>query len=596
MILTPLVEKLWRVLSGIRTDEVMHRHEKIMQTRKGNILLTTLLVLFCTSAQSAIFPHDDMVVTSQHLATQVGYDVLNKGGNAVDAAVAVGYALSVVEPCCGNIGGGGFMVIRFKNKPAVVLNFREKAPIHASVKLYLDKHGHPIPARMSTGYLPVAVPGTVMGLNTALKKYGTFSLREVIAPSIRLAQEGFTLVPGDVAILQKQWAHLRKHPNVVAIFGRDAKPLQAGDRLVQKELGHTLETIAEKGTDAFYRGVIADRIVKASQKHGGVLTKQDFLDYTVEIQKPIRCDYRGYEVISAPPPSSGGVVLCEILNITAGYPLSTLGYRKPQGTHYILEAMRFAYADRNQSLGDPDFVSNPIDKLLSSKHAAAIRRNIKPNKVTSSLMIEKQFSEEKPQTTHYSIVDKEGNAVSVTYTINGYFGSTVIAPGTGFFLNNEMDDFALQPGAPNEFQLIQGSKNAIQPQKRPLSSMTPTIVLKDKQLFMVLGAPGGSTIPTQVLETIENVIDYHQDLQQAVDAPRYHMQWLPDLVFMERHAFTASTLKALKQMGYHFQLGSPFNTPIWGAVAAILQKPESEKLIGAIDKRRPEGLALGHLH
>lgn len=555
------------------------------------ILLQSIIFSF---AHSANLPQD-MVVTSQHLATKVGLDILKKGGNAIDAAVAVGYALSVVEPCCGNLGGGGFMLIRFKNKPAIALNFREKAPIHATAQQYLDEKGHPVANRMRAGYLPVAVPGTVMGLNTALKKYGTLPLKEVLAPAILLAKNGFSLVPGDVSIIQNHWNQLQVEPNVVAILGQHSQPPKAGDRLIQKDLAHTLEEIAKHGTDAFYRGNIANSIVTASQQHGGMLTKQDFLNYTVEIQKPITCNYRGYEVISAPPPSSGGIVLCEILNITAGYPLSTLGYHRAQGTHYILEAMRFAYADRNQ-LGDPNFVNNPVKKLLSKQHATDVRKIINPSRVTNSLTLETKLTNthEKPQTTHYSIVDKEGNAVSVTYTLNGYFGSKVIAPNTGFFLNNEMDDFALQPGVPNEFQLIQGEQNAIQPQKRPLSSMAPTIVLKNKQLFMVLGAPGGSTIPTQILETIENVIDYHFKLQQSVNAPRYHMQWLPDQVYIEPNAFTSATLESLKKIGYHFHLGSPFDTPLWGAVAAILREPSLGKLVGAIDKRRPEGLALGN--
>lgn len=536
-----------------------------------------------------------MVVTSQHLATQVGIDILKQGGNAIDAAVAVGYALSVVEPCCGNIGGGGFMLLHLKNGKNIVINFREKAPLKANANLYLDKQGRPIVKKMLIGYLPVAIPGTVMGMNTALEKYGTLPLEKVIRPAIQLAEQGFKLRDEDVDMINHELFTLKTNSNVNSIFTRHGKLLRTGDKLVQKELARTLKKIASGGTKAFYEREIADQIVRASQKNGGVLSKQDFLNYTIEIQEPIVCNYRGYKILSAPPPSSGGVTLCEMLNITSGYPLSKLGYHNPEGLHDILEAMRFAYADRNHYLGDPNFVQNPIHALLSPEHATAIRAQIKPFKAGNSKLIHNTLGQtkEKPQTTHYSIVDAQGNAAAVTYTLNGFFGSQVIAENTGFFLNNEMDDFALQPGVPNEFKLIQGNKNAIQPQKRPLSSITPTLVFNQGKLFMVLGAPGGSTIPTQVLETLENVIDYHLTLQQAVNAPRFHMQWLPDVVFVEPHAFSASVMNALKKMGYRFHLGSPFDTTYWGAVAAILIEPHTGELIGAIDSRRPQGLAQG---
>lgn len=531
------------------------------------------------------------VVTSQHLATKVGQEILNRGGNAIDAAVAVGYALSVVEPCCGNLGGGGFMLIRLHNGQTQLINFRERAPLHANSKMYFDKNGKLLRDRIESGYLSVATPGTVMGLNAALEKYGRFPLKKVIAPAINLAEKGFILVPGDVELIRRAWEQLQKDPKVKTLLSKDGHMLQVGSRFIQKDLAATLKQIAKDGTDAFYKGKIAEQIVASSQKHGGILTMDDFLKYHIAFQKPIKCFYRGYEVISAPPPSSGGVVLCEMLQISSGYPLSKLGYHTPQGTHYILESMRFSYADRT-ALGDPDFVNNPVNELISEKHANHIRNLIQSDKATpsSQILIEEEKSQEKSQTTHYSIVDREGNAVSVTYTLNGYFGAKVIADDTGIFLNNEMDDFSLGSKVENEFSLIQGKNNEIQPLKRPLSSMTPTILLKDNQLFMVLGAPGGSTIPTQVLETIENVIDYHLPFKKAVDAPRYHMQWWPDVVYTESDAFSKNTTKALEQMGYHFQIGSPFHTPQWGAVAAILLYPEKGESVGAIDVRRPSGL------
>lgn len=571
-------------------------------TRKLFLLIAfsynTESLLYAQSGASSVKKYPcDIVVTSQHYATQVGYQVLRQGGNAIDAAVAVGYALSVVEPCCGNIGGGGFMLIHHANNQNSVLNFREKAPSHASVKFYLDENKRPVSSRMRSGYLPVGVPGTVMGLNTALEKYGTLSLPVVMRPAIELAEHGFVLVPGDLRLINDKLTHLEKQPNVAAIFRPHGHPLQVGDRLVQADLAHTLKAISAGGTKAFYQGEIADQIVRASQKHGGILTKQDFLDYTVQWLRPIVCHYRGYEVISAPPPSSGGITLCEMLNITAHYPLASLGFHSPLATHYILEAMRFAYADRNRYLGDPDFVDNPVNKLLSIEHANKIRSKI--NKFRASDLPKKEgaisATHEKPETTHYSIVDQYGNAVSVTYTLNGFFGSQVIPGDLGFFLNNEMDDFTLIPGFSNGFQLNQGEGNIMQPNKRPLSSMTPTIVLNNNMLFMVLGAPGGSTIPTQVLQTIENVIDYHFDIKDAVDAPRFHMQGQPNLVYIEPDTFTSSTLQALKKMGYQFHIGSPFNVPRWGAVAAILAHTTGKHncLTGAIDMRRPQGAVMG---
>lgn len=531
-----------------------------------------------------------IVSTSQHLATKVGKNILDKGGNAIDAAVAVGYALSVVEPCCGNLGGGGFMLIRFNNGKTIFINFREVAPINIDKSQYFKKNGSPIPNKITSGYLAVAVPGTVMGLNTALEKYGTMSLQQVISPAIKLARQGFILVPEDEKTISKNFDAATLSPNIKSIFVKHGRLIKSGEKLIQKNLALSLEQIQMGGTAAFYKGPIAEKIVADSNKHGGALSKQDFLEYKVEIQKPINCHYRGYNIYSAPPPSSGGIVLCEILNITSSYPLSKLGEKSVSGTHYILEAMRHAYADRNL-LGDPNFINNPTQHLLSPEHAAEIRDKIHPYKANTSLSTS-TTNHEKSQTTHYSIVDKHGNAVAVTYTLNGNFGAKIIAGDTGIFLNNAMDDFNLKTGVANQFGLIQSDNNSIQPKKRPLSSMTPTIITKNNKLFMVLGAPGGSTIPTQVLETIQNVIDYHHDLQTAVDTARYHMQWQPDIVFMEPHAFKLKTIKELEKNGYHFQLGSPFGTKKWGAVAAILFNTKNGCPTGVIDKRRPAGLVL----
>ncbi len=532
-----------------------------------------------------------MVVSAQHLATRVGVNILKHGGNAVDAGVAVGYALAVVQPCCGNIGGGGFMLIRLANGKTAFLNFREKAPLEATADMYLDKQGHVIPGVRTHSYLAVAVPGTVMGLNTALKKYGTLTRAQVMAPAIRLARNGFVLKKGDVKILDQRAKEFKQHPNVAAIFLNDGKPYRAGERLVQKNLARTLKLIEKQGSKAFYEGPIAHKLVRASRKHGGILTRKDFRNYNVEWEKPIRCHYRGYQINSAPPPSSGGTTLCEILNVLDGYPMAKLGFHSAASVHDLVEAMRFAYVDRNTKLGDPDFVHNPLKKLLSKQHAAHIRAQIKPHRATPSKALgPKALRHEGRNTTHYSIVDKHGNAVAVTYTINSWFGTGRIAGDTGFFLNDEMDDFTAKPGTPNSYGLIQGEANAIAPGKRPLSSMSPTIVLhKDGQPYMVTGSPGGSRIITITLETILNVIGHGMNMQAAVDAPRIHMQWLPDTVYLEPGALSDQTRRKLSAMGYNFTLQQP-----WGAAEAILVEPGTGELEGANDDRRPAGLAAGY--
>ncbi|HET7307993.1 MAG TPA: gamma-glutamyltransferase [Gammaproteobacteria bacterium] len=531
-----------------------------------------------------------MVVTAQHLATQVGVDILKQGGNAIDAAVAVGYALAVVDPCCGNVGGGGFMLVRLANGKKAFLNFREKAPLAASADMYQNEQGKVVHGMSTKSWKGIGVPGTVMGLDTALKKYGTMSLKQVMAPAIKLAEKGFILVPGDVSILHTRSKTFAAQPNVASIFLNHGKPYQVGDRLVQKRLAHTLKLIAKNGTKAFYDGPIADALVKASQAHGGLFTKKDFEQYNVEWETPIHCDYRGYDVWSSPPPSSGGTTMCEILNIVSGYPLPKFGFHSVDSVHYLAEAMRFSYADRNTKLGDPDFVHNPIDKLLSAKHAKAIRARIDPKKPTPSSELNGGMTlPEGDDTTHFSVVDKHGNAVAVTYTINWYFGSGHIAGNTGFFLNNEMDDFTSKPGVPNSFGLVQGKANAIAPGKRPLSSMTPTIVTHNGKLFMVTGSPGGSRIITITLESILNVIDYGMNVQQAIDAPRIHQQWLPELVEVEPHALKPEVKQVLEQRGYSFKTAGP-----WGAAEAIVVNPKTGLLEGASDPREAAGSAAGY--
>jgi gamma-glutamyltranspeptidase/glutathione hydrolase len=423
-----------------------------------------------------------------------------------------------------------------------------------------------------------------MGLERAAQKYGRLARRALLAPAIRLARYGYVLGRGDTDILDgKRFA---KDPVAAKIFLQtDGSRFASGDRLVQTELAATLEAIAQQGPDAFYRGPIATMVVKASSANGGILTAQDFAGYTVTEMPPLSCLYRGYRIVSAPPPSSGGTTICEILNILEGYDLRALSFRSARSVHLLVEAMRYAYRDRNTHLGDPGFVQNPLERLLSKDYAAELRTAIDTGKAAPAAALERP--KEKAETTHYSVVDGEGNAVAVTYTINGSFGAGVIAPGTGFFLNNEMDDFTVKSGTPNLYGLVQGEVNAITPGKRPLSSMSPTVVEKDGRALLVVGSPGGSRIITAVLESILNVVDYRMAPQKAVEAPRFHHQGLPDEIAYERAGLTPETVAALTGMGYKLVEQRP-----WGAVELI--EIANGRFYGASDPRRPAGAAVGY--
>ncbi|MGB7192593.1 MAG: gamma-glutamyltransferase [Collimonas pratensis] len=553
-----------------------------------------------------------MVVTSQHLASQVGVDILKMGGNAIDAAVAVGYAQAVVNPCCGNIGGGGFMTIHLADGRDTFINFRETAPAAASANMYLDANGKAITNASLFGYLAAGVPGTVLGLDSAQRKYGKLTRAQVMQPAIKLARDGYILNRGDTDILDTTIAQFKKDPEAARLFlRRDGTPLQPGDRLVQKDLAKTLEAISRNGPDAFYKGAIPEAVERASKAGGGIITAADFAGYKISESAPLSCNYRGYVFVSAPPPSSGGATMCQILNILEGYDMKGLGFHSASAVHYMTEAMRHSYMDRNTFLGDPAFVKNPLDRLLSKEYAASIREKISADKATPSVEVQPGMApHEKPETTHYSIVDKDGNAVSTTYTINGRFGAVVIAPGTGFFLNDEMDDFTVKAGVQNLFGLVQGATNSIAPGKRPLSSMAPTLVTKDGKTYMVLGSPGGSRIITITLETALNVIDYGMAPQEAVDAPRIHHQWLPDEVYYETRGLSPDTLKILDGMGYKMKEQTP-----WGAAELIMiGLPGAAGVAGASsgndagvsgivrpglyyganDTRRPAGAAIGY--
>ena len=541
-----------------------------------------------------------MVVTTQRTASEVGAAVLRQGGNAIDAAVAIGYALAVTHPTAGNIGGGGFMTIHLANGKDTFINFREKAPRAATATMYQDAKGTPIPGKSLNGYLAVGIPGTVLGLETARKEYGTMSLETLITPAIGLAETGFMLVRGDIDDFDDSTADLLKQPNIAAILLPGGKVMQPGDRLVQRNLATTLRLIRDGGPDAFYKGPIAAAVVVASQANGGIMTKADFANYTISETTPITCQYRGYTVVSAPPPSSGGVVLCQMLKVLEPFPLGEYGYHSSAELHVITEAMRNAYYDRNTYLGDPAFVNNPTERLLSTAHIEEIRGRIKPNQATpSSTLSPVAAPKENRNTTHYSVLDKFGNAVSVTYTLNNSFGAKVMAGDTGFILNDEMDDFSAKPGAPNMYGLIEGTANAIAPGKQPLSSMSPSVVLKDGKPLLVLGAPGGSRIITTVFEVIVNVIDHGMTLQEAIDAPRVHHQWLPDTLAAEPFALSADTTSALTAMGYKVvpleNWGSGNATEIIGAAPADLSLakklgfPRAGVMYGAADSRAPSG-------
>ncbi len=565
-------------------------------------LIATALVLTVSGVQAAsqapVAGENGMVVTAQHLATHVGVDVLKAGGNAVDAAVAVGYALAVVYPAAGNLGGGGFMTVQLADGRKTFLDFREKAPLAATADMYLDKAGNVVEGLSAKGHLAVGVPGTVSGMELALSKYGTLKRAQVIAPAIKLAETGFALEQGDIDLLHTATGEFEKDKDLRAIFLHNGQPLQVGQKLVQKDLAKTLKEISAKGSDGFYKGWVAKALVDSSQAGKGIITQADLDKYKTRELAPIECDYRGYHVVSAPPPSSGGVVICQIMNILEGYPMADLGYHSAQGLHYQIEAMRHAYVDRNSYLGDPDFVKNPIEHLLDKNYATKLRDAIEPNKAGDSQAIKPGVApHEGNNTTHYSIVDKWGNAVSVTYTLNDWFGAGVMASKTGVILNDEMDDFTVKVGVPNMYGLVQGEANAIAPGKAPLSSMSPTIVTKDGKAVMVVGTPGGSRIITATLLTILNVIDYKMNIQEAVDAPRFHQQWMPDTTNLETFAVSPDTQKILESWGHKFagpQDANHLAAILVGAPSLEGKPVGNNRFYGANDPRRNTGLSLGY--
>ncbi len=576
------------------------------------LMASTALALAPLAAEAAsrapVAAEHGIVVSAHHLATAAGLKVLESGGNAVDAAVAVGYALAVTFPEAGNLGGGGFMTLRLADGSTHFLDFRETAPGAAKRDMYLGKDGKPVPGLSARGFLAAGIPGTVAGLEMARTKWGTRPRAELMAAAVALASDGFVLDRGDAAMLATGAADFAKDPASAAIFLNQGKPWQPGERLVQADLGRALASIAQDGAPAFYSGAITAKMVDASRRNGGIFAAKDFAAYKVRDLAPVECDYRGYHVISAPPPSSGGAVICETLGILSGYPMGELGFHSAPAAHALIEALRRAYHDRNVNLGDPDFVKTDVATLISPAYTAKLRAGIDPDKATPSLSLGGVgASPEGTSTTHYSIVDKAGNAVAVTYTLNDWFGARVTVPGTGILLNDEMDDFSAKPGAANIYGLVEGSNNAIRPGARPLSSMTPTIVTHQGKLAAVLGTPGGSRIPTGVVQVLINLIDYRMNLQEAIDAPRLHQQWLPDVTYYERFGLSAETLAALKAKGHALterRHGNHIAAIVTGGAKITGLPPEVEDdegvpippaaLFGAIDPRLPMGNAEGY--
>ncbi len=556
------------------------------------LLLSPVLALGQSTALPDVAPiqaQHAMVVSVHHDASDAGLKMLQAGGNAVDAAVATGFALAVVHPAAGNLGGGGLMMLRLANGESHFLDFRERAPLRASANMYVDSQGKIIPEASTVGYLAIGVPGSVAGLVEAERRFGKLSLRQVMAPAIQLATEGFLLSEQEAGELHDPV--LSRFPESRRIFQRDGNFYRTGEVFRQPELARTLTRI-EEDPKSFYHGALAKELAKAIQKHGGLVSKKDLAAYQVKDRKPLTGTYRQYEILAPPPPSSGGVALLEMLNILEGFDLAALGDRTPASMHLIIEAFRRAFSDRTSFLGDPDFVSIPTAQLISKSYGAAWRKSI-GNTATPSSALRRPAGfipgAESTQTTHFSVLDEAGNAVSVTYTLNNSFGSGATADGLGFLLNDEMDDFTSKAGEPNMFGLIQGTANAIAPRKRPLSSMTPIIVLENHKVRFIIGSPGGPRIITTVANILLSATDGGLKIQRAVDAPRFHHQYLPDVVFVEP-GFPPATLQALRDMGYTIKEEGRY----WSDGECIAVDPKTGMIAGGQDKRHNFGKAAGY--
>ncbi|MGR3971638.1 gamma-glutamyltransferase [Shewanella sp. 1180_01] len=531
-----------------------------------------------------------MVASQETLASRTGVEILKQGGNAVDAAVAVAFSLAVTLPRAGNIGGGGFMLVHIaKENKTIAIDYREMAPSKAKKDIFHDENGDAVEKLSREHGLAVGVPGTVMGMSLALEKYGTMTLAQVTAPAIKMAQEGISVTPDLAQSLAGLKRRMSQWPTTAAIFYKaDGSDYQVDDILKQPELAHSLSLIAEKGTKGFYEGETATKLINAVKDAGGIMTLDDLKNYKVVEREPVRGEYRGYEVVSMPPPSSGGVHIIEMLNVLQQFPIDKLGHNTAQTIHLMAETMKHAYSDRSEYLGDPDFYKVPVKALTSKDYAQKIASQIAMNKTTPSAEIKpgKLAPYESDQTTHFSVVDKWGNAVSNTYTLNFSYGSGLVAKGTGILLNNEMDDFSAKPGVPNGYGLVGGDANAVEGNKRPLSSMSPTIVMKDGKPFLVTGSPGGSRIITTTLQIIMNVIDHGLNIAEASNAARVHHQWLPDELRVES-SLNRDTISLLEAKGHKVKVQSAM-----GSTQSIMVTEQG--IFGASDPRHSGSEAIGY--
>jgi len=551
-----------------------------------SILLLVISIAFAQLARS----RNGMVSSASDIATNVGIEILQKGGNAIDAAVAVGFALAVTYPSAGNLGGGGFIVYYRNDGFSTTIDFREKAPSSAHRDMYLDSAGNPLTKLSQEGATSVGVPGSVDGLIYAHKKYGKLKFKEVIKPAIKLAKNGFKLSFDLAKSINSNYENFIKYESSKKIFTKNGEKFQEGDLFVQKDLARTLELIKKYGRKGFYEGRTAELIVNQIQKLGGYITLEDLKNYHCVERKPVIGFYRGYKIISIGPPSSGGVAIIQALNILENLDLKKEDYQSSKYIHYLIETLKRVYFDRAEYLGDSDFVYVPVQKLISKEYARKLFEQINPEKATNfeEVNTTSAFGFESLETTHYSVIDKDGNAVSVTTTINSSYGSSIVVEGAGFLLNNEMDDFSIKPGVQNQFGLIGKEANAIAPNKRMLSSMTPTIILKDNKPFLILGSPGGSMIITSVLQVILNIIDFKMDLFRAVSFPRIHHQYVPEVVYYEDYALSEDAIKKLEEYGHQLKKRNYI-----GWINAIMVDEQNKFYFGMSDPRG-YGLAMGY--
>jgi gamma-glutamyltranspeptidase/glutathione hydrolase len=568
----------------------------LLSLPSGSLWCPSTLVTTRAASREPVRARHGIVASTNELASNVGVEIMKRGGNAVDAAIAVAFALAVTHPAAGNLGGGGFMMIRLKDGRTTAIDYREMAPSAATRNIYLDKDGNVIEGEGGPleGYRAAGVPGTVRGMELALRKYGSGKLNwaQLIEPARRLSANGFTVTYNLARGLRGSSEYLSRYPETKRIYLNNGKFYNEGDLFVQPDLAATFTRLQQQGPNEFYTGQTAQLIAADMKLHHGLLTLDDLRGYVAKERAPLRGNYRGYEVISMPPPSSGGAVLIEMLNILEGYDFKKLDWASSDRYHLMTEAMRRAFADRAEYMGDADFVKVPIAGLVDKKYADQLRRTINPERASTSEQVKagKPVGYESDDTTHFTVVDAEGNAVANTYTLNNSYGSAVVAKGTGLLMNDEMDDFAAKPGTPNLYGLIQGERNAVAPHKRPLSAMTPTFVLrKDGSLWFTVGSPGGPTIINTALCVITNVVDYGMNIQQAIDAPRIHHQWLPDELVFEPYGLSGDTQKALANRGH--KLAKP---RYLGDAEGIMIEEKTGMRLGATDPRRSDGLAVGY--